>query len=431
MLAHGLGRYGAKVLLLERRVALTKRPRATGVSSRSMEVLRMIGLEQAVRVLAEPIELSIAVGECLMDPAMHSSYAIAPPSVTRLTSPAGAVFLPQDRLESVLTQGLEGMIMRGCELIGLEDDSQGVSVIFSQGGGKSVERRVRARFVVGADGGHSQVREVIRVARRSWPATAPVQHTSRFRAPIWSQHPFLPRHSLYVLLGSDGNTRASIWPVGGDSWVIAQPHEAGQPATKKLIRELSHLKDQAIECEPLGSFSMGCEVAERFVVGRVCLVGDAAHTVAPRGGTGLNSAIQDSFNLAWRLGWAIAGWADSRLMLEGYERERQPLAVRDASIASMPVGLVRDMHEELNLERGGRISHHWIDSSKSKSTLDLVGAGITVFSTSKKAQYKRTRSAPHGWAEIDPSTARKLGLDVGDELLTRPDGVVMEVNKKP
>ncbi len=60
-------------------------------------------------------------------------------------------------------------------------------------------------------------------------------------------------------------------------------------------------------------------------MGDAFLIGDAAHRVTPRGATGLNTAIRDGFDIGWKLGWVLRGWADARL-LESYERERRPVA---------------------------------------------------------------------------------------------------------
>ena len=71
--------------------------------------------------------------------------------------------------------------------------------------------------------------------------------------------------------------------------------------------------------------AFGLGLAARFREGDVFLVGDAAHRVTPRGGTGLNTAIRDGFDIGWKLAWVLRGWAHERL-LESYERERRPVA---------------------------------------------------------------------------------------------------------
>ncbi len=66
-------------------------------------------------------------------------------------------------------------------------------------------------------------------------------------------------------------------------------------------------------------------IADRYRHGRVFLLGDAAHRVTPRGGTGLNTAVADGFDLGWKLAWVMLGWADPSL-LDSYEAERRPVA---------------------------------------------------------------------------------------------------------
>jgi len=70
------------------------------------------------------------------------------------------------------------------------------------------------------------------------------------------------------------------------------------------------------------SFTFAAQLADRFRRGNVFIVGDAAHRVTPRGGTGMNTAIHDGYDLGWKLAWVLTGWAEPSL-LDSYESERR------------------------------------------------------------------------------------------------------------
>ena len=113
-----------------------------------------------------------------------------------------------------------------------------------------------------------------------------------------------------------------------------------------------------VRIERVGSFSFAALVADRFREGDVFLAGDAAHRVTPRGGTGMNMAMQGAFALGWRLAWVLRGWAGPEL-LDGYERERRPIVEHNIERSTDPEGSRRDPGEELQMDLAGRIQHLW------------------------------------------------------------------------
>ena len=113
----------------------------------------------------------------------------------------------------------------------------------------------------------------------------------------------------------------------GDEWVFgvdaALPDELSEQEMTRLIRIAAGVPDLEPRIHRTTTFRFAAEIAERFSDRAAFLIGDAAHGVSPRGGTGMNSAIADGYDLGWKLGWVLREWASDAL-LETYERERRP-----------------------------------------------------------------------------------------------------------
>ena len=158
------------------------------------------------------------------------------------------------------------------------------------------------------------------------------------------------------------------------------------------------------------------------------MVGDAAHRVTPRGGTGMNMAMQGAFNLGWKLAWVLNGWAGPDL-LDTYERERRPIVEHNIARSVDPAGSTREASTELQVDLGGRIPHVWAERADGRrSVLDLLGDGLTLF-TSDAGSWAPAAAAVAGGPPVavealDPLAARGLGAPDGSALLVRPDGGV-------
>ena len=195
-----------------------------------------------------------------------------------------------------------------------------------------------------------------------------------------------------------------------------------------LIVEASGVPGLNPQIERVRTFTYFAGVAERFREGPVLLAGDAAHRVTPRGATGMNAAIRDGYDLAWKLAWVQHGWAEDGL-LDTYEAERRPAVEHNLARSSDSNGSQREVADELHVDLGGRITHLWLREGDERiSTLDLVGRELTLFTGpggvgSKPVIDPAYGSAPVSVRELPVVAARGLGIAPGGSLLVRPDGV--------
>jgi hypothetical protein len=141
----------------------------------------------------------------------------------------------------------------------------------------------------------------------------------------------------------------------------------------------------------------------------------------------MNTGIQDAFDLGWKLAWVLKGWAPPAL-LDTYENERRPIALHNVGRAASPGGAVRASDQALPWDLNGRITHRWVDRADHRvSTLDLIGDGLTLFTSSVDSNWVDVVaqvgfSAPLKIVGLPPETSSALDLTATGAVLVRPDG---------
>jgi 2-polyprenyl-6-methoxyphenol hydroxylase-like FAD-dependent oxidoreductase len=430
-----LGSHGVHTLVVERRLSASTLPRATMASTGTMELLRRWGLEQPARERSIDVEWQAWASATLAAADDGEIVEVGLPTRMQaaLISPTSPVGLAQNELEPLLEERLgsfpSARLERGVELVALERGGDTSHLLTIAGpGGRG--RQVRARYVIGADGMRSRVRDELGIATDGSGKLAE-RLVILFRAPVWD---LVHEHRYGIYFITDEPEGRSFLPAGKpDRWIFAMNWDSAVADVERLsaermkqwIRHAAGDPALPIEVERAMPVAFGVGLAERFRAADAFLIGDAAHRVTPRGGTGLNTAIRDGFDIGWKLAWVLRGWAEKRL-LESYERERRPVAEFNAQRSTRSDGSILGAAAGLNADIGGRIAHVWVPRDRGLvSTLDLLGDGLTLFVGPDWAGAVSSSDAgsPRVTVErLDAVTTRGLGLTTAGSLLARPDG---------
>ncbi|MFD8420611.1 FAD-dependent oxidoreductase [Streptomyces sp. NPDC059466] len=317
-----LARRGVDVLVAERADGLFPGSRGKGIQPRTMEVFDDLGVLGAIRAAGG----DYPVGMIWQDGRRTGEHLMFDPAEASDDSPYTAPWMvPQWRTQEILFARLEeagGRVAFRREVVAVAQDEDGVSVEFASG------TPVRARYVVAADGGRSAVRRALGIAMTGETVDPHPMLVSDVRITGLDRdnwHVFPPREDTGGFL--------AICPLAGteDFQVVAQFPEGTDvdlslDGIRRTVAERSHLSPEAVtEVRWASDFRARTALAERFRAGRVFLAGDSAHIHSPAGGQGLNTSVQDAYNLGWKLGAVLSGAAPESL-LDTYEEERLPVA---------------------------------------------------------------------------------------------------------
>ena len=475
---------GLRPLLIERHASTSQHPRARSINFRSMELLRLMGLED---------ELVAAGGGAMKDFKIVVAESVTGREVKTLLprgsweqapfSPARASGAAQNKVEPILRRFAEahGAKTRvSTELVSLDEREDGVEApIRDRVSG--AEERIRADYVIAADGNRSPTRHLLGIGLNG-------KGTLSHNIAVLFMADGLPHGEegmVLYYLRNPGFTGAYVSPDTDGRALLSVEydprHESRADFTPercvRLIR--SALGTDAVEPRIIEvlSWEMASQVADRFATGRIFLAGDAAHTMPPTGGLGGQTAIQDGFDVAWKLAMVLKGEAGEGL-LATYTQERMPVGERtvaaqtakyaarmrpdrkelatanpDADYFGVAFGyryrsaaILQDCEDDgafsedpmrpsgrpgtraahLVLEMGGRLV----------STLDLIGEGFVLLVANKADAFEaagrelaerlplRVYRIGREFIELDRRFGENFGVGEQGAVLLRPDGFI-------
>jgi 2-polyprenyl-6-methoxyphenol hydroxylase-like FAD-dependent oxidoreductase len=443
-----LRHHGVDVTLVEKRDATSPQPKARRFNMRSLEVFREIGLAETVHEAARDLARHdhMATGRTLVEAEQLPLWRPTGPGVSMQVSPELPCLVAQDVLEPVLRRAAEdaGADVRfATELTSFTQDADGVAAELG-------DFRLRAAYLVAADGARSTVRSALGIGRSGRGAIGEPNVNVYFHADLADvvrgrefnlcqiQHPEAPG----ALASVDGRLRWVFMAPGGEvdrDWPTLLRTALGVPTP-----DLEILSVQAWQPEML--------VADRYSAGRVHLAGDAAHVMPPFAASGANTGITDAHNLGWKIAAVLSGTA-TPVLLDSYDAERRPAgwfaagqssrrtldltAAPEPTLAhpfvlaaggfQYPAGALSggpaeggEVEPTTEFAPAGRVAtripHQWLDADHTTSTMDLAGPGWAL----------AVADDPQRWHH-DDLPAHRLDADFlnpGEGLLLRPDDIV-------
>jgi 2-polyprenyl-6-methoxyphenol hydroxylase-like FAD-dependent oxidoreductase len=316
-----LARRGVGVRIVEKAEEFFIGSRGDGLQPRTMEVFEDLGVLDAVLAAGIP---GMAIQAHVGGEVVREMWMAEPVEPTPAVPYPNGRFLGQSRTEGILRDRLAEFGVRvelATELVGFEQDDRGVRATLLHDG---VNETIEVDYLVGADGGRSFVRKTLGIAFEGTTDESIRMLLGDVEADgldhaygHWFGSPEAPMSGI-ILTPLSGGKQFQFGAPLGEGEV-----EASLSTLQRLVDELSGGMDVHLHNLTWSTvWRPNTRLAERFRVGRVFIAGDAAHVHPPTGGQGLNTGIQDGYNLGWKL-------ADgSPELLDSYEAERRVVAMK-------------------------------------------------------------------------------------------------------
>lgn len=319
-LAIGLAARGHAVTIVDAQAEAEHTSRAAVVHARTLEALEPLGVSKRLVDRGITVDrFAIRDRDRLLLPVPFSGLPTRYP-FTLMVSQAVTEATLLERLTEV-----GGTVLRPLTLTALEPDDAGVTAVFAGG------QRVRASYVVGADGMQSAVREQVGIG-----FTGAAYAESFALADVRLSGAALPDGEVIMYFSAAGMMVVAPLP-GGVYRIVAAVDEAPQRPDRAYVQRLLDTRGpeaaRAVVTDMIWSsrFRVHHRVADRYRAGRVLLAGDAAHVHSPAGGQGMNTGITDAVSLAEALAAVLDGAPEDTL--DGYGAARRPIALRVVALA--------------------------------------------------------------------------------------------------
>ena len=382
-----LSSLGVRSLLVSRLPETSRLPKAHILNQRSMEIFADVGVAPSILSRSTPPEnckgfgwySGLAGGGPADGQGRRLAFAEAwgagytdPDYIA--ASPCPAANLPQIRLEPILKahaeQSPEAVIRFNHELVDLEQDAGGVlATVLDRENGETY--RVRSSYLLCADGGRTvgdlvgitmggatKIRKMVMVHMSADLSAYFDDPEVEFR---WVFNPDYPEHLHFaivlVAMGPDH------WGHQSEEWSFTMSFSPDDPEPADMdivrwMREALGIPDFNPTIHNKAEWWMETVLADQFRAGRVFLLGDAAHRHPPTGGLGLNGAIQDAYNLCWKIAAVLAGRAGDGL-LSTYHAERRPVDAANIETSVAAAKNLENMPSVLGVSPDKSVDENW------------------------------------------------------------------------
>ena len=349
-LAVELGTWGVDCILINNGPATATHPQGNSLNSRTMEHYRRLGLAEEIRAAGLPEDHATDVVYVTRFAGWELARLPMPSTTQKLSVPEHTAATPEPihranffYIEPILkrrAEALPSVVLRfGHRLIDFEQDDDGVHATVERlSDGHRFE--LRCDWLVGCDGARSTVRQALGIGyggkggedetfmrgrMLSTYVRAPKLLNIMTCAPSWH----------YWTVNEDARSSIATLDAKGE-YVVLTRMPPGEDET--TVNATAHFlatvgADIPVEVLSVKAWMAGLAlVADRYQAGRVLMAGDSVHLFTPTGGFGMNTGVDDTANLAWKLAGAVQGWAPPSL-LDTYEAERRPIGIRNTSMS--------------------------------------------------------------------------------------------------
>jgi len=322
-LAGLLGRYGVRVLVVDKAAGIFMAPRAIALDHEALRILQTVGL-------AEDAFDKVAMPHVKMHSPFLGEFARFETAGSIDCHPKLVTFYQPD-LEGALREHVARhpsvRVAQGVEMTELRERAGAVSATLRDQHG--AQATVHARYVVGADGAHSRVRQLLGIDFEGESYAEDWLIVDAVGVPENIDH-------IEFLCDPERPTPHMVAPRGRTRWeFMLKPGESHEEmASDGRIDELlaPWMSSDTVRIERKAVYRFHARSCRRFSRGRAFLAGDAAHITPPFAGQGLVAGLRDAMNLAWKLAWVLRGQASSHI-LQSYDAERRPHAKRMIEVA--------------------------------------------------------------------------------------------------
>lgn len=404
-LAIDLARRGLSIRLIESAKMPFEGSRGKGIQPRTLEIFECLGVIDAV----------LEAGALYPKFRTHfGPFSLRAGSIGSAKQPTENVpypnlwMVPQSRTEEILRErlgSLGGKVEFGKALTTFTQNGHGVEATLSTG------EKIQADFLVGADGAHSVVRKTLGLllegeAIEEKPVVVADLEVEGLDRRDWHLWPFIKSGPV------------GLCPLPNTSFFqLICKAEVVEPGIGAALRKITGRRVQRVVWQSI--YKPSVRMVNRYRVGRVFLAGDAAHVHPPAGGQGLNTGVQDAFNLGWKLGSVIRGAPDS--LLNSYEIERLP-------IAATVLGLSKKLHQTRSIKRGdatNQLSLHYRTSPLSS------GGTYKSLEPGDRMPDTRLEGGSRLFDRLRNGQAIELVADEETRILIRPDGYIAHIGSTP
>jgi len=400
-LALDLARRGIEFRIIEAADAPFAGSRGKGIQPRTLEIMEDLGVIDAILAAGGPYpKLRVHLGPLSLRAGSLGTNRRPTESVPY----PNLWMVPQSRTESILRERLSSFGVQvefGKALTTFRQDERGVEAKLATG------ETVRSDFLVGCDGGHSTVRKTLGLNLEG----ESVDQQPMLVADVEVEG--LDRRDWHIWPLTKG-APLGICPLPGTPLfqLTAKAEKIGSDIESTVYRATGH---RIVRVSWSSIYRPAVRMVNRFRVGRVFLAGDAAHVHPPTGGQGLNTGVQDAYNLGWKLAHVLRGGPDS--LLDTYEAERLP-------IAAAVLGLSKRLYQTRSIKRGdatNQLTLHYRTSPLSSG--DAIGS----LHPGDRMPDGRLKDGSRLFNHLHGGHATEIITPDERRILIRPDGYIAHI----